>query len=138
SAAISTVTVTSLNGFTGTVSLSTNVSPSGLSASLSPSSIILTSGGTGTSTLTANSTTTGTYTVTVVATGGSASQSVQVTVRVTDFMVSAQSSLTVTSGSATTSPVNLTSLNGFAGTVNLAPSASPSGLTTSLSPTNMP
>src|SRR3989454_1369847 len=74
SSAISTVTVTSLNGFTGTVSLSTNVSPSGLSASLSPSSIILTSGGTGTSTLTANSTTTGTYTVTVVATGGLASQ----------------------------------------------------------------
>jgi len=138
SSAISTVTVTSLNGFTGTVSLSTNVSPSGLSASLSPSSIILTSGGTGTSTLTANSTTTGTYTVTVVATGGSASQSVQVTVRVTDFMVSAQSSLTVTSGSATTSTVNLTSLNGFAGTVNLAPSASPSGLTVSLSPTSMP
>jgi len=138
SSAISTVTVTSLNGFTGTVSLSTSVSPSGLTASVSPSSITLTRGGTGTSTLTANSTATGTYTVTTVATSGSSSQSVQVTVRVTDFMVSAQSSLTVTSGSATTSTLTLTSLNGFAGTVNLAPSASPSGLTVSLSPTSMP
>jgi len=138
SSAISTITLTSQNGFTGTVSLSTNISPSGLTASLSPSSITLTSGGTGTSTLTANSTTTGTYTVTVVATSGSAAQSVQVTVRVTDFMVSAQSSLTVTSGSATTSTVTLTSLNGFAGTVNLAPSASPAGVTVSLSPTSMP
>src|SRR6266581_3673919 len=137
SSAISTITVTSLNGFTGAVSLSTNVSPSGLTASLNPSSITLTSGGTGTSTLTANSTTTGTYTVTTVATSGSASQSVQVTVSVTDFMVSAPSSLTVTSGSATTSAVTLTILNGFAGTVNLGPSASPSGLTVSLSPTSL-
>ena len=137
SSVISTITLTSQNGFTGTVSLSTNVSPSGLTASVSPSSITLTSGGTGTSTLTANSTTTGTYTVTVVASSGSASQSVQVTVRVTDFMVSAPSSLTVTSGSATTSTVTLTSLNGFAGTVNLAPSASPSGVTVSLSPTSL-
>ncbi len=137
SSAISTITLTSQNGFTGTVSLSTNVSPSGLTASLSPSSITLISGGTGTSTLTANSTTNGTYTVTTVATSGSTSQSVQVTVRVTDFMVSVPSSLTVASGSATTSTVTLTSLNGFAGTVNLAPSASPAGVTVSLSPTSI-
>jgi uncharacterized membrane protein len=137
SSAISTVTLTSLNGFAGTVSLSTNVSPSGLTASVSPSSIALTGGGTGTSMLTANSAIAGTYTVTIVATSGSASQSVQVTVRVTDFTVSVQSSLTVTSGSATTSNVTLNSLNGFAGTVNLATSASPSGVTVSLSPTSI-
>ena len=137
SSAISTITLTSLNGFSGTVSLSTNVSPSGLTSSLSPSGVTLTSGGTGTSTLTASSTTSGTYTVTIVATSGSTSQTVQVTVRVTDFMVSAQSSLTVTAGSATQSSVTVTSLNGFTGTVNLATSVSPSGITASLSPTSI-
>src|SRR2546427_2477601 len=138
SSAISTITLTSQNGFTGTVSLSTNISPSGLTASLSPSSITLTSGGTGTSTLTANSTTTGTYTVTVVATSGSAAQSVQVTVRVTDFMVSAQSSLTVTSGSATTSTITLTSFGNFSGDVDLSESVTPStGLTVSCDPASV-
>ena len=137
SSALSTITLTSLNGFAGTVSLSANVSPSGPTASLSPSSITLTSGGTGTSTLTASSTVSGTYTVTIFATSGSASQSVQVTVKVTDFTVSASSSLTVAAGSSTQSAVTLTSLNSFAGTVNLAASTSPSGTTASLSPTSI-
>jgi len=134
SSATSTITLTSLNGFTGTVSLSTNVSSPGLTASLNPSSITLASGGTGTSTLTASSTTSGTYIVTTLATRGSTSQSVQVTVKVTDFNVSTPSSLTVTAGSSTQSAVTLASLNGFAGTVNLVASASPSGVTASLSP----
>ena len=137
SSAISTITVTSLNGFTGTVSLSTNISPSGLTASLNPSSITLASGGTGTSTLTVSSTTSGTYTVTIVAISGSTSQSVQVTVKVTDFNVSTPSSLTVTAGSSTQSSVTITSLNGFMGTVNLATSTSPSGLTASMSPNSL-
>src|SRR6266566_3158650 len=137
SSAISTITLTSLNGFAGTISLSRNVSPSGLTTSLNPSSITLTGGGTGTSTLTVSSTTSATYTVTVLATSGSTSQSIQVTVKVTDFAVSTPSSLTVTAGSSTQSTATLTSLNGFTGTVNLATSASPSGATASLSPTSL-
>src|SRR5205807_201521 len=82
SSAISTITMTSLNGFAGTVSLSTSVSPSGITASLSPTSITLTSGGTGTSTLTVTSSTVGTYTVTITGTTGSLSHQVIINVSV--------------------------------------------------------
>src|SRR5437879_5671384 len=85
------ITLTSLNGLSGTASLSASISSSGLvlfwpTVSVSPSSVTLPSGGTATSTLTVSTsalTTPGTYTVTVTATIGSISHSVDVTVLVT-------------------------------------------------------
>src|SRR5438093_11520 len=47
----STITVTSLNSFTGTVTIAASVSPTGPTTSLSPSTITLTSNGAGSSTL---------------------------------------------------------------------------------------
>ncbi len=85
----STITLTSINGFTGPVSLSETVTPvlrHGLAASLNPTSVALTANGQATSTLTvtaAGSTSMGTYTVTVTAVGGGLTRQTQVTVTVT-------------------------------------------------------
>src|SRR5207249_1580788 len=49
-----TITITSLGGFSGTVTLSTGALPAGLTASFNTTSVTVASGGTGTSTLTFN------------------------------------------------------------------------------------
>ena len=80
----STITVTSLNGFSGEVSLAASA-PTGLSAALSPTSLTIASGGSASSTLSitvSSSTAAGTYTVTVTGTSGSLSHSATVTVNV--------------------------------------------------------
>ena len=84
----STITLTSLNGLSGTASLSASISSSDLvliwpTVSASPSSVTLSADGTATSTLTVSTsllTTPGTYTVTVTATIGSITHSVSLTV----------------------------------------------------------
>src|SRR5437660_7599640 len=63
---ISTVNVTAVNQFTGTILLSAKGSP-GLIASITPSSVT----GSGTATLTTSATTNGSYTVTVTGISGS-------------------------------------------------------------------
>ena len=81
----STVTVTSLNSFTGTVTIAASVSPTGPSTNLNPSTITLTSNGAGSSSLnvtTANAAP-GTYRVNVTATSGSLSHSVIITITIT-------------------------------------------------------
>ncbi len=133
----SSVSITSLNSFRGTVSLSATVSPTGLTPSLSPTSVTLTSGGTSISTLTVSSTASSTYTVTIVATSGSLSHSTTVTVKVTDFTISTPSSESVVTGSSKTSTIIITSINGFKGTVGLATSVSPTGLTASANPSSV-
>jgi len=68
-----TVTLTPINGFTGTVSLSVSGLPAGASGAFNPSSI---AGGAGSSTLnvtTSGSTPAGTYTLTITGTSGSVS-----------------------------------------------------------------
>src|SRR5207253_10666686 len=83
----SLITVTSLNGFTGTVSYSATVSPTSCpKTSFSSSSITLTSGGQGTSTLNVRAlhkTPIGSYTITVTGASGSLSHSVTITVDIT-------------------------------------------------------
>ncbi len=59
SSVISTITLTSLNGFSGPLTLSTNAQSSGLAWSLKPTAVTLTSGATVTSVLTVNASTTG-------------------------------------------------------------------------------
>ncbi len=128
----STITVTSLNGFTGTVDLTTSQS-TGLSASVIPSSV---TGGSGSSTLTVSAATAGTYTVTVTGTSGSLSHSVGVTVNVVapDFSLSATSTLSVPQGSSGDFTVNLQSLGGFSGDIALTVTVAPGGPSASASP----
>ena len=104
------------NGFSGTVSLSSAVVPSTatITATLKPTSVPLTPGGSGTSTL--NVTTTpftplGTYSVNVTGTSGALSHSTQVTVTVTSGSVG---------GTPTTTPGSLTlPLIGLATTITI-------------------
>ncbi len=77
----STITLTSLNGFSGSVSLSTSTpSVTGLSTSLSTSSVFLGAGGTATATLSVStgSTPTGSYNIGVNAVGGPVSHTATV------------------------------------------------------------
>src|SRR3989449_1885576 len=101
----STVTLTSLNSFAGTVTLSATGSPAGLNLSLTPATVSLSSGGSGTSTLSVGSSNPGSYTVTIVGTSGSLSHQTTVTVNIAttnvgDFgMTAGPSSMTISRGS---------------------------------------
>jgi len=142
--ALQPITLTSLGGFAGTVSLTDSVSPTGLSPSLSPTSITLASGGTGNSTLTiptTSSTPPGSYTITVTGTSGSLSHAITIPVTVfsnqPDFTISANpSSLSVSAGASATSTINIGAVNGFNSNVLLTVSTS-NGLTGTISPTSV-
>lgn len=137
SSGTSTITITFLNGFSDTVTLSTTA-PTGWTADLSPTSISTS----GQSTLSINvptSAISGTYTVTVTGKSGSLSHTISLTVQVTspDFSISASpASLTIRSGSRGTSTITITALNGFTGNVTLSASA-PTGLAASLNPVSI-
>lgn len=84
------VTVTSVNGFSGTVSLATVVSPStGLAASLDPGSLV----GGGTSTLVLTASLSGAYSVNITATSGAITHFRLVTVTVSSANPSGASPL---------------------------------------------
>ena len=138
SSATSQVILTSIDGFTGTIDLTTSPPPLCISCpgwGVSPSSVNLTPGGTVQSTLTFSSTL-GTpprvWIVTVTGSSGTLSHSVNVAftvvqpVRTPDFSLTANpDNLTIVAGSPGTSTVSVTSLNSFNGTVDLQTSPSP-------------
>src|SRR5437773_2352511 len=115
--ATSTITVSPLNGFSGDVSL---VSDNG-ACTLGPSTV---TGGSGTSTLSCTFTTTGSVTVTVTGTSGSMSHTATVDFTVAgapDFTISANpTTVSVTIGTAGTSMITISPVNGFTGNVALA------------------
>ena len=130
----STITVGSLNTFSGNVALSANA-PAGFSATVNPITVSLSSGGTAASTLTVSvngAPSAGTYIVTVTGSSGTLSHSVNVQVSYPgDFSISASPS-SVTAGSTAT--ITVSSINGLAGTVSLSETVWPSkGLTCTLS-----
>jgi len=126
---------------TGDVTLAATGAPAGVTATLTPSTL---SGATLTSTLNlavAASVAPGTYPIVVNASGaltGGGTTSAQVTVNLT---VSAAQGYTMSASAASlqqggtgTSTVTITRTGGFAGTVNLAVSNLPSGVTASFNP----
>jgi hypothetical protein len=137
-----TASVSSLNGFTGLVSLGASGQPSGVSVSFSPTSVP--GSGSSTMTVTVGSTTIpGAYTLTISGTSGSLSHSTTVTLVVSssstpDFSISASpSSRTVNRGSSTSYTVTVTALNGFTGTVSFSVSGLPSRASASFEPTSV-
>jgi hypothetical protein len=118
-----TIGATSWQGFSGTVTLNTSVSPSsGLSVSC-PSS--LSSTGSGTCNLTGSSS--GTYTVTITGSGDGQTHSTMVSVSVAGFALSTNpTSQVIPLGSERQTTMTAASVGGFSGIVNLV--MTPSGL----------
>jgi subtilase family serine protease len=132
----STITVTPVNAFTGTVGLTCSVTsaPTGASnpvtcstANLNPSSVNITGATALTSVLTVNSTattTSGAYQITVTGTSGAVTSQTVVNVTVNlpaDFAISSSGPITTTQGATTgnTSTISVTPSGGFTGNVTL-------------------
>ena len=136
----SRIIVSSINGFSGSVSLAASVSPSGSTASLNITSVSLVSGGNASSTLTVSSTNPGTYSVNVTGTSGANVHTTTITVRVTtaDFSISTSpTSLTIQPSINGSSTIQVSSLNQFSGAISLSASVSQRGLVPSLSPASL-
>jgi len=133
-----TITITPQNGFSGNVTLSAAGLPSGVTSGFNPnpatSSSILT--------LTASSTATvGTVTVTVTGTSGTLTNQTTFTLTVNaassgNFSLSASPTQVplVPGGASGTSKITITPSGGFAGSVTLAASGLPSGVSASFNP----
>src|SRR3989449_8483244 len=131
----STITLTSLNGFSGTVNLYTSPSPLCPSPacstwSIDPTSVNLVPNGTATATLSIFGGTQGGYgNVTVYGSSGSLSHSVIVSFKISpspDFTIAlSPSSQTVRKGSTATFTIRVTGTNGFNNTIDLTATIAP-------------
>src|SRR5256884_3417705 len=131
----STIVLTSLNGFSGTVNLYASPSPLCPSPacstwSIDPTSVNLVPNGIATATLSIFGGTQGGYgNVTVYGNSGSLSHSVTVSFKITpspDFTITlSPSSQTARKGSTTTFTIQITGTNGFNNTVNLSATIAP-------------
>jgi uncharacterized membrane protein len=132
----STITVTPLNGFTGSVTFSATGLPSGVTAAFSPNP----STSSTTLSLTASATATaGTATVTITGVSGSLTETTPVSLTVNvppNFSLAASptSVSIVQAGASGTSTVSITPQNGFSGSVTMAASGLPTGVTAAFSP----
>ena len=127
-----TITITTFNGFIGTVTLVDTV-PSGLTCGGISQSSFTTNG---TTTVSCSSSSPSTFTLTITGTSGSLTHSTTATFNFEDFSLSAApSSLSIGTGATATSIISLNPLNGFSSTTTLA-AAGPTGVNVSLnSPT---
>jgi kumamolisin len=128
----STITVTDVGGFTGSVTLAASGLPSGVTAAFGTNPTT----GTSVLTLTASSTaTTGTSTVTITGTSGSLTATTTLSLTVTataspNFTIAASpTSVTVKQGSSGTSTITITSTGGFSSATTLSATGLPSGVT---------
>ncbi len=133
--ATTTITVTPMNGFSGSVNLSASGLPSGVTASFIPNPAITTSA----LTLSAGSAAaTGTFTVTITGTSGTLTHTTSVSLTVTpgpNFSLSASpGSLTVRRGGTANSTITIAALNGFASSVNFSAAGLPKGVTATFAP----
>ena len=142
----STVSITSLNNFAGSVTLTSSPSspPGLLTSSFSVNPIMVPPSGTAKSNFTITvpaGTFPGSYSITVTAknsTTFSHSATVSVTVVIPDFKIAlSSSSLTVAQGSSENVTVTLTSLNGFSGTVSLTSTLTSPGPQVTFSPNSV-
>jgi uncharacterized membrane protein len=138
SSAGSTLTVTDLRGFTGSVTLSADGFQAGVTVSFGTNPTTSTS----TVTFTASSTaTTGSLPVRITGTSGTLLHTITISLTVNptvvgDFSISpnAPTSQTVTAGTGTSYGVTVTGSGGFTGNVTLSASGLPSGASASFSP----
>jgi pimeloyl-ACP methyl ester carboxylesterase len=135
-----TCTVTSLAGFTGSVALTAQGLPSGISAASTNWSLQPPSGGSAATAVGINvqpGTAPGTYPFTFAGTSGTLTHSFPATVTVpaaADFSLACTpATMSALQGATVATSCTLTSLNGFAGTVTLAVAAAPTTVGVTLS-----
>lgn len=136
SSGTSTISVTDLGGFSGSVTLAASGLPSGVTASFGTNPTT----GSSVLTLTASATTTtGSATVKITGTSGSLSASTNIALTVSaaaspNFTISASpASVTVTQGASGTSTITITSQNSFNSATTLSATGLPSGVTATFS-----
>ena len=130
-----TISINPLNGFSGSVNLTASGLPSGVVATFganpATASSVLTLSAAGTAA-------TGTFTVTVTGTSGSLTSTTTFSLTVNpqgNFALSASpSSLTIVQGASSTSSIAVNALNSFNGSVSLAASGLPAGVTAAFNP----
>jgi hypothetical protein len=129
--ATDTITVADTGGFTGSVTLAASGLPSGVTAAFGTNPTT----GTSVLTLTASSTaTTGAATVTIKGTSGSTTATTTIALTVVSSagsftLAPSASSLPITQGKTATDTITVTDVNGFTGSVTLAATGLPSGVT---------
>ena len=130
--ATDTITVTDTGGFTGSVTLAASGLPGGVTAAFGTNPTT----GTSVLTFTASATaTTGASTVTIKGTSGSTTATTTISLTVASSATSgftlapSASSLSVTQGSSGTDTITVTDVGSFTGSVTLAASGLPSGVT---------
>lgn len=144
----SIITITSLNSFSKSVSLTVFGVPPGVTTTLDPTQVTPPPDGSDFSTLTVHVDSTAvpeSYVLTVAGTSGTLEHSVDITLEITelpplpDFDISASpTSLTIQQGDSDFSTITIASKNGFSAPVDLAvTSASIIGVTTTLNPTQV-
>jgi endoglucanase len=135
--ATDTITVTDVDGFTGSVTLAATGLPSGVTVAYGTNPTTSTSVLTFTATSTA---TTGTVTVTITGTSGStkATTTIALTVSASSSFTLAPSAanLSVTQGKIATDTITVADVGGFTGSVTFTASGMPSGVTAAFSPTS--
>ncbi len=140
----STITVTSINNYTGTVYLTADP-PNGITTTFNPTNVSPPKNGNAASTLNmtvAGNTAPGTYSIGITATndttGPIRTATVDVQVVAPSFTLSAStSSISIVQGNSGTTIITITSTNGFSGSVSLRDRVSPSGPTLSQSPSSV-
>jgi len=132
STATDTITVTDKGGFTGSVTLAASGLPSGVTAAFATNPTT----GSSVLTLTAGSTATaGASTVTITGTSGSVTATTTIALTVNSAATGSftlkpsAATLSVTQGSSATDTITVTDVSPFAGSVTLAASGLPSGVT---------
>ena len=136
------VSFSTINNYSGTVSFSVSGLPAGTTSTFNPLSLS-SSGSTTLSITTNNSTPPGTYPLTITGSDGTLTHTTSVTLKVdavpaADFTVSvAPSSITVKRNSSGTDTVTIGAVNGFTGVVNLSISGVPSLVTATFSQTSV-
>jgi uncharacterized membrane protein len=127
----STITITPLNGFTGTVTINTSTSPStGLTPGC-PNSLTVIGNSTTpvTGTCHPTSTTPGTYVVLITATGGGVTRNATFVSNVGGFKLTAVTPADFNSGASGQISIIISAIDKFSGTVTLTGTSSSTGLT---------
>ena len=138
--ATDSVTVSAINGFSGTVALSVSGLPSGVTASFSPASVTGSAGSTLTFTA-SNTATVGEATVTITGTSGSTTETATLTLTVTaepNFTISiSPTSLSVPPNTNPTATITVTFVGGLTGSVSLSATGLPSGVSANFAPSSL-